>query len=448
MLKRVVVTNYLGESVECKIEGVEAENDSGLIITSIDGLGPVKATINMTEIPSADGSIYNSSRLTNRNIIIKAFFTHASSIEEARHLSYKYFPINKKLTLEIETDSRTGTVEGYVESNEPDIFSKQSSFQVSIVCESAYFEDIEAIHSGFVMQDNVGTCSVNFQGDTNEGVLLSFKAGGDVTDLSVHSVDDHGNVTGEMALDMSKLATSVPNTSPNNTPVSECAFAVDFNDIYDRTSRFIWPPCKDYRSNPQFINDTFQYKNGELFCYTFFGEIRTYPLCLFSTLRCKFSCFNEGDDSLSEIGSYRFETPEAVINLGWPYSEIKCWPMWVVWDRGGNEDDLFALVMFEHDSASDDFNVLYKFNRYTNQWDVIHEDTAKITDVYYTNTVINSFRACMVNGVIHMLYNKEANTYPIRYATFSRTNQRWIDRGQLFYEDPDRNTWPVFDNLD
>lgn len=149
MLKRVVITNYRGESIEYRIGDVmvRPDNDpswvsmeqSGLLITDISGLGPVKANINMTELTTTDGGIYNSARLSTRNIVIKARFMHASSIEEARLLSYKYFPIKKKLKFYIETDNRKAEVEGYVESNEPDIFDEECGCQISVLCESAFF---------------------------------------------------------------------------------------------------------------------------------------------------------------------------------------------------------------------------------------------------------------------------------------------------------------------
>lgn len=264
MLKRIYVTNHLGERVECKIDGVEAENESGLIITSIDGLGPVKATINMTEIPSSDGSIYNSSRLSNRNIVLKAVFTHASSIEEARHLSYKYFPINKKITLQIETDTRTVQTEGYVESNEPDIFSKQSSFQVSIVCESAYFSeggnDVQAL-----------PVNISYIGDINTGVKLEFSIPSDdvMESLSVSKIDVLRNGQESMKLDMSKMSGMVPNTMPDNWNVNLCSLMYTDNDGYKFFMKMpTWKPSQTWMTN---VNGRSFVYNDELYIIGFDG---------------------------------------------------------------------------------------------------------------------------------------------------------------------------------
>lgn len=139
MLKSVTITNYRGESVVYKIEGVDVNDNNGLLITNIDGLGPVKADINMTKLVTSDGSIFNSARLEPRNIVIEARFTNATSIEDARQLSYKFFPIKKQVTIRVETDNRIAETTGYVESNEPNIFSEESDVQISILCESAFF---------------------------------------------------------------------------------------------------------------------------------------------------------------------------------------------------------------------------------------------------------------------------------------------------------------------
>ena len=138
MLKSITVTNYLGKSISYVFG--EAEPESGLLITEIDGLGPVKANINTTELATMDGSLFNSARLTNRNLVISGLFTFAKTIEDARLTSYKYFPIKQPLIFQIETDNRVATTTGYVETNEPDIFSEKSSFKISIVCESPYFQ--------------------------------------------------------------------------------------------------------------------------------------------------------------------------------------------------------------------------------------------------------------------------------------------------------------------
>ncbi len=141
MVKRVIITNYLGESVEYKIEGVDVYKNKGLLITEIEGLGPTGSDIVFTKLVSVDGSLYNTSRLNERNIVIHANFTWANTIEEARLSSYKLFPLGKKVRIVVETENRIAYTDGYVEKNEPDIFKKDTDVMISILCEDPLFMD-------------------------------------------------------------------------------------------------------------------------------------------------------------------------------------------------------------------------------------------------------------------------------------------------------------------
>ena len=103
MIRAVTFTNYLGDSIRLDLARPE---ESGFIIKSVTGLGPGKVNINTREIATNDGSLFNSSRMPSRNIVISLAYMWKDSIEDVRQLSYKYFPIKKKLTMLIETDNR------------------------------------------------------------------------------------------------------------------------------------------------------------------------------------------------------------------------------------------------------------------------------------------------------------------------------------------------------
>lgn len=141
MIKAITVINNSNESLT-----VELANpyESGFAITSIKGLEPVKANITTTDIVTSDGSIYNSSRAENRNIVIEMKLLPAETIEETRQRTYQYFPIKKRVTLIIETDTRTVVTEGYVEKNEPKIFDKCEKTQISILCPESYLASINS----------------------------------------------------------------------------------------------------------------------------------------------------------------------------------------------------------------------------------------------------------------------------------------------------------------
>lgn len=221
MIKSISLTNYLGDTLSMVLSEPEK---SGFVITEIDGLGPVKADIHTTDIATSDGSIFNSARLTDRNIVLKVRFLAKNSIEDTRQLSYKYFPIKTKVTFGIITDNREALIEGYVESNEPDIFSDEESAQISIVCPSPYFYSAEinnTLFSGveaafefpfendsltekvieFGTIENKTERSVWYDGDAEVGVTMTIHALGSASNVTIYNVMTRES----MSIDTDKL---------------------------------------------------------------------------------------------------------------------------------------------------------------------------------------------------------------------------------------------------
>lgn len=136
MIEYVKVTNYLGESKTLILRKPE---ESGFIIQNIDGLGAPNADINITEMATKDGGLYNSARTGTRNIVFEFRLMDRPTIEAVRQSSYKYFPIKQRVTMLFKTDNRECEAYGYVESNTPDIFSEEETIQISVICDDPYF---------------------------------------------------------------------------------------------------------------------------------------------------------------------------------------------------------------------------------------------------------------------------------------------------------------------
>lgn len=139
MIKSLKVTNHNGQSLILELYHPER---SGLIISNIEGLGPPKADINSAEVAMIDGGLFTSARMTQRNIVITLAMMFDPLIEDSRLRTYTYFPVKKKVQLEIITDYRHAECEGYVESNTPVIFSKDETTQISIICPDPFFYEL------------------------------------------------------------------------------------------------------------------------------------------------------------------------------------------------------------------------------------------------------------------------------------------------------------------
>lgn len=210
MIKSVTVTNYLGESLKLELSNPEK---TGIIVKKIEGIGPPKGSINTTRVSSGDGDIYNSARADSRNIVFTFGFMFSPTVEEVRQKTYKYFPIKKLVTLVFEADNRTCKTTGYVESNEPDIFSDEETTQISIVCPSPYFtgsgrdEFSTAVFYGvepnfefpfsneslteplieFGIIQNRQENNVLYEGESETGVIIHLHALGEVRQVTIYN---------------------------------------------------------------------------------------------------------------------------------------------------------------------------------------------------------------------------------------------------------------------
>lgn len=208
MINSLKIQNYYGEELTVTLS--EAEPTHGLLITKIEGIGPSEAQINMTDYATVDGSIYNSSRLEKRIIDITFRFTFAKSIEDVRQLTYKYFPMKTAVTLTFYTDNRTAQITGYVQRNNPNIFSQEEGTTISIECDDPYFYEVGSdnphitefssveslftfpfmnnsltrnliIFSNYVLHESQ---TIVYSGDAQTGILMR-----------IHAVGPAGNIT-------------------------------------------------------------------------------------------------------------------------------------------------------------------------------------------------------------------------------------------------------------
>lgn len=210
MIKSITVTNYLGDSIKLDLARPEL---SGFLVAGVSGLGPGKANINTTEVSTTDGGLFNSSRLPSRNIVITLKFLWKDSIEDVRQLSYKYFPIKKKVTLLIETDNRKAEIEGYVEANDPSIFSSSEATSISIICPNPFFysageagvnttvfSGIEPMFEFPFCNDSLSECLlemstithktqrvITYNGDSEIGVTITIHAIGEASNIAIYN---------------------------------------------------------------------------------------------------------------------------------------------------------------------------------------------------------------------------------------------------------------------
>lgn len=182
MIKSVTVTNYVGDSLKISLSNPW---ETGILISDIDGIGPGSGTINTTEVATRDGTVFNSSRVGERNIVFKFQYMEVPTVEDVRLKVYKYFPIKHSVNLVFDTTTRSYQIDGYVESNDPDIFSSAESAQISIICPSYYFRNIDGDTNVFSFAAITSMFEFPFSNESLTDTLLIMS---DIDDQKTHEI--------------------------------------------------------------------------------------------------------------------------------------------------------------------------------------------------------------------------------------------------------------------
>lgn len=228
MIKKVEVTNNIGNKISIDLSNPYT---TGFIIRSISGLGPPDVDVNITDIITRDGGLFNSARMNQRNIVFDIMFVRTlsgESIEAVRQKTYKYFPVKRQVSLLIETENRLVSISGYVESNEPDIFSSKESTKISIICPDPYFYDAknggDSVTTFYSVEPlfefpfsnesfterllNMGEIDVategvvNYNGDSEVGMMIVIHALGLAENITIYNI----NTREQLAIDTDKIA--------------------------------------------------------------------------------------------------------------------------------------------------------------------------------------------------------------------------------------------------
>ena len=117
--------------------------ESDYQIISITGLNPPQAQLNMGNVAGMDGSLFNSSKLQTRNIVITVRLN--GDVEKNRLKLYDYFRTKEYCKIYYRNLSRNVYIEGYVENVDSDYFTNSETVQISIICPNPYFKDLTII---------------------------------------------------------------------------------------------------------------------------------------------------------------------------------------------------------------------------------------------------------------------------------------------------------------
>jgi phage-related protein len=189
-------------------------------IRNIEGLEPVKASVNTSLFGSVDGAAYTGASVPSRNIVLTIHPNpdwHTWKYEDLRKLIYSYFMSKKPVRLVFYSDEDSPVeIFGIVESVDNSIFSKDQEFNVSVICPDPYFTSLDPkVITGQSIRSGGAPRVVTYNGSVETGirVKVSFSSGTAPTTIGIQVGDpkvSYFNVTATVGstlyLDMSSVA--------------------------------------------------------------------------------------------------------------------------------------------------------------------------------------------------------------------------------------------------
>lgn len=186
---------------------LELTHSNDYTVINVEGLGPPKANINTAVVASFDGSRFNSSRMTERNLVLTIVIEN--EIERNRLNLYQYFKPKKPCKLYYRNATRDVFIDGYVETFEISLFDNRQMAQISVICPDPFFQalrerivDFRSVTSMFHFPFVVPTAGIPFAqqemdmnkvivngGDVESGVLVTLHATGPVSNPVLYNVD-------------------------------------------------------------------------------------------------------------------------------------------------------------------------------------------------------------------------------------------------------------------
>jgi len=241
MISQVEVRSTSGQLLTLGLES----SDDGLIVESIDGLDPVKATLVSSSFAAFDGGLYQSSRRETRNIIITLGLDPdyvTTSVRDLRNQLYQFFMPKSEVDLRFFLeDDFTVKIMGRVESFESVLFTAEPKVVISLICYDPDFVVLDAIEiEGETVSTSTETLIV-YDGTVETGVIITLLVDRTITAFTIY-MRGSDNVTRTLDFAGALQADDVLvfNTIPGSKGISLTRSAVTTSFLHGMSPQSSW----------------------------------------------------------------------------------------------------------------------------------------------------------------------------------------------------------------
>ena len=186
MLTKVEVRTDQGALLTLPLQDVS----QGLIVESIEGLDPVKATIVSSSFAQLDGEQYQSARREKRNLIINLALEPdyaVGSMQGLRNLLYQFFMTKQRVRLRFfSVGQPTVDIEGRVESFDAPKFMKDPTARISVLCfDPDFFTPDLVILPGGTVSTTIETTHI-YPGTVETGIVFKLLVDRNISEFTLY----------------------------------------------------------------------------------------------------------------------------------------------------------------------------------------------------------------------------------------------------------------------
>ena len=196
MLETVEIQNKQGLILSLPLR----DKSSGFALKSIEGLGPVKAEITDSKFAQVDGAHFQSSRRDKRNIVMNIGFEPHPTVgspRDLRNVLYQYaLPKSEVVLRFFHTDGFAVETEGYIETLETPIFSKETGATISILCMDPDFLGLtrKTVINYVAPTGLAPIIEIDYEGTSPTGVAMTLSIGADISSIEFQMTTPFGEV--------------------------------------------------------------------------------------------------------------------------------------------------------------------------------------------------------------------------------------------------------------
>jgi hypothetical protein len=160
-------------------------NEDPVQILDIDGLGPVTAALSSVPFATGRGELYQGASIPKRNIVLTLGLNPSwqdQTMSSLRQLLYKYFLPGFWSKLRFFSDYLPMvSINGVVESFDPNMFAKDPEVQISMLCPKPDFIEPDQILMTGVVDDGTDETVINYTGSVPTGFEMRIESSDLVT---------------------------------------------------------------------------------------------------------------------------------------------------------------------------------------------------------------------------------------------------------------------------